>query len=197
MTTQPPRLSVIILAAGDSQRLGQPKQLVQYQGQSLVLRSIGTAEMLSPHETLVITGANTQAIQAQVVNTSARCVYNPDWGDGMGASIATGARSVDEASEGLLILLCDQWRILPEDLQMLAKKWHNNPGRIICSAHGDTYGPPVIFPAGYRKELSLLSGNHGARGVLETHQDSVSRITIKNAAFDLDTPAQLQQLNET
>ena len=191
-----PRLSVVILAAGASQRLGQPKQLVQYRGKSLIQRAIQSAESLSPHEILVITGADSQAVQAEVEHTNAGCVYNPDWSNGMGTSIAKGAQSVDDKSQGVMVLLCDQWRILPEDLQLLVEKWCSAPGQIICSATKDRCGPPVIFPASCLTELSALTGSHGAHSIIDRHRDLVSRVTIKNAAFDLDTPLQLKALSE-
>lgn len=191
-----PRLSVIILAAGASRRLGQPKQLVQYKGESLIRRAIQSAESLSPHEILVITGAETEAVQVEVKKTTAQSVHNPDWNNGMGTSIAKGAQSIDNKSQGLMIILCDQWRILPEDLQLLVKTWHNDPSQIICSATEDRCGPPVIFPANCVKELSVLTGNHGAHSVLDIHQDLVSRVTLQNAAFDLDTPSQLPELSK-
>jgi len=189
-------LSIIIPAAGASRRLGQPKQLVQYKGQSLVYRAIQSAESLSPGEILVITGAGAEAVQAEVQKTAARCVHNPDWSSGMGTSIAKGAQSVDGKSHGLMVLLCDQWRIRPEDLQLLVKKWRDDPSRIICSATEDRCGPPVIFPAGCLQELGVLTGDHGARAVIDRNRDLVSRVVLENAASDLDTPSQLQQLGE-
>ena len=194
--TPHPRLSVIILAAGASQRLGQPKQLVQYKGQSLIARAIQSAESLSPHEILVITGADVKAVQAEVEHTNARCVYNPGWSNGMGTSIATGAQSIDDKSQGLMVLLCDQWRILPEDLKLLVEEWCSVPNRIICSATENRCGPPVIFPASCLAELGVLTGDHGAHSIIDRHRDSVSRVSMKNAAFDLDTPSQLKGLSE-
>ncbi len=190
-------LSIIIPAAGASKRLGQPKQLVQYQGQSLIRRAIQSAESLSPHEILVITGADAEAVRVEIQKTSARCVNNTDWEKGMGTSIAKGAQSVSGKPQGLMILLCDQWRILPEDLQLLVKTWQIDPEQIICSATEDRCGPPVIFPFHYLNELSSLTGNHGANSILDNHQHLVSRVALQNAAFDLDTPAQLQQLRKT
>ena len=191
-----PRLSVIIPAAGASRRLGQPKQLVQIEGKTLIRRAIQNAESLFPHEVIVVTGASSEAVQAEVKKTSAQCVDNPDWRKGMGSSIAMGARSMDRKSQGLMILLCDQWRLGPEDLQQLVKTWHNDPGHIVCSGTGDRCGPPVIFPDNYVDELCGLSGNLGAHSVLDRHPASVLRVSLQNAAFDLDTPAQLKELDK-
>lgn len=190
-------VSIVIPAAGASERLGQPKQLVQYQGQSLICRAIRNAGSLSPHEILVITGASHEAVQAEVQKTNARCVFNPEWNQGMGTSIATGAQAVDSQSQGLMILLCDQWRILPEDLQQLIETWYDDPGRIICSATRNRCGPPVIFPATCLQDLSVLTGDRGAHTVMNKHRNLVLQVALENAASDLDTPAQLQQLHQS
>ena len=113
----------------------------------------------------------------------------------MGTSIACGARAVDDASDGLMILLCDQWRILPEDLHLLFETWLCNTQRIVCAATGSRCGPPVIFPASCLAGLSVLTGDHGAHSIIDRHRDLVSRVTLENAAFDLDTPLQLKGLS--
>ena len=120
----------------------------------------------------------------------------PASSSGMGTSIAKGAQSVDKKSNGIMILLCDQWRIQPQDLKLLVENWHDDPSRITCSATEDRCGPPVIFPACCLQELRVLTGDHGARTVIERHRDLVSQVMLKNAASDLDTPLQLQQLTE-
>lgn len=195
MSPKAPRLSIIILAAGASQRLGQPKQLVQYKGRSLVQRAIQNAESVSPHEILVITGADAEAVQAEVQSTSAQCVQHTDWYNGMATSIGKGAQSVDEGSEGLMILLCDQWRIQPEDLQLLVQTWHNDPTQIVCAVSEDRRSPPVIFPSAFLPELRVMTGDHGAYKIIQMHPDSVSQVKLENAAFDLDTSSQLDELN--
>lgn len=196
MNKQPPRLSIIIPAAGASQRLGQAKQLVKYKNRTLIQRAVKNAEALQPHEIIVVTGADAEAVQAAVQGTSARCVHNPEWSNGMGGSIATGAQAVDGEPEGLMILLCDQWRIQANDLRLLLKSWQADTGRIICAQTEGRCGPPVIFPSSCRSELGHLKGDHGAHSVLKAHPQMLSPVRLENAASDLDTPAQLKQLNE-
>ena len=196
MNTVHPQLSIIIPAAGASERLGQPKQLVQYKGKSLIRKAIENAESLAPDEIIVVTGADADAVQAEVKKTTAKGVYNPNWRDGMGTSIAFGAKAVDDRSDGILILLCDQWQIQAEDLQLLLKAWQTDPGYIVCAVTRDRHGPPVIFPVSCLQELRGLSGDHGARSILDSAPDKIKPVTIKHAAFDLDTPFQLEELNQ-
>jgi len=195
MNMQPARLSIIIPAAGASERLGQAKQLVHHKGKSLIRRAIENAESLTPHEILVVTGANAEAVQLAVQMTSAQCVYNADWKGGLGTSIAKGAQAVEGDSIGVMVLLCDQWRISPEDLHQLLSAWQIDTNRVICSETENRCGPPVIFPSSCLQDLRELKGDHGAHSIIEAHPDLVKPMVIQNASYDLDTPSQLDELN--
>jgi len=194
-------LSILIPAAGASQRLGQPKQTVLYKGEPLIQRAIETAESLTPREIIVVTGANADSVKKVVQKTSAHCVHNPDWAGGMGGSIAVGASTVDKHSNGLMILLCDQWGIQPQDLQQLARTWISDTDRIVCAETAGRpgpprLGPPVIFPLSCFAALCGLQGDQGARSILAAYPRLLSAVPIKNAASDLNTPAQLNALNQ-
>jgi len=188
-------LSILIPAAGASRRLGQPKQLVLYQGKSLILRAIENAQSLSPGEIIVVTGANANAVKKVVQKTSAVCVHNPDWAGGMGASIAVGAATADKDAAGLMILLCDQWRLKREDLQSLAEIWQADTSRIVCAETEGWCGPPVIFPSPCFAALRNLQGDGGAHSILAANSRLLTPVPMNNAASDLDTPAQLNALN--
>ena len=189
-------LSILIPAAGASQRLGRPKQLVMYQGKSLIQRAIENAESLTPREIIVVTGAGADEVKKAVQKTSAHCVHNPAWAGGMGGSIAAGASTIDKDANGLMILLCDQWSIRAQDLQLLAQVWLADTGRIVCAEAEGRFGPPVIFPASCFAALCGLQGDQGARSILDAHPGLLNSVPMKNAASDLDTPAQLAALNQ-
>lgn len=193
---QSPRLSIIILAAGASERLGRPKQLVLYNGKSLLRRTIDNAESLAPREILVVTGANAEAVRNEAQKTTAKCIHNPAWKNGMGTSIASGALAIEGTADGMMILLCDQWRIVAEDLQQLISAWHADPTLIICSRTNNRCGPPVIFPSSCFQDLHRLGGDSGAHSIIEAHGDLVKPVVLQNAASDLDTPIQLDELHK-
>ena len=193
-SVKPGLFSVVIPAAGASQRLGQPKQLVQYKGKTLIQRAVETAASLAPVEVIVVTGANAEAVKDAVGKTYAQCVHNSNWGDGMGGSIAVGTQAVHASSEGLMILLCDQWRIEPEDLQLLVSMWQADPTRITCAETSGRYSPPVIFPQVCFQELGALNGDQGAHSILKTHGGLLNGVNIRHADVDLDTPSQLDEM---
>jgi molybdenum cofactor cytidylyltransferase len=189
-----PELSILIPAAGASERLGQAKQLVKHKGMALIQNAVNTAFSLDPREIIVVTGANAEAVKNAVLQPPVNWIHNPNWSNGMGGSIALGATAISPESTGLMILLCDQWKIRVSDLQLLAETWQSDPERIVCASAEGINMPPVIFPASYFNQLTKLEGSQGARSLLVNHPESLTAVPIKNAAIDLDTQSQLDKL---
>lgn len=191
-----PLLSILIPAAGSSERLGQLKQLVEYQSETLIQNAVSAAQSVNPGEIIIVTGAHAKTVKAAVRQAGVSWINNPHWSKGMGGSIAKGAASINTNSTGLMILLCDQWRIQAQDLQALAETWQSSPDRIVVAESGGVYMPPVIFPASCFELLRKLKGHHGARDLFKPQADLLMPIPLKNAAFDLDTQTHLDQLKK-
>jgi len=191
-----PELSILIPAAGASERLGQAKQLVKHKGISLLQNAVNTSFSLDPREIIVVTGANAEAVKNAVPHPPVSWIHNPNWANGMGGSIAMGATAISPESTGLMILLCDQWKIQISDLQLLAETWQSDPERIVCASAESINMPPVIFPASYFNQLTELKGSQGARSLLVKHPESLAAVPIKNAAIDLDTQSHLDELKK-
>jgi molybdenum cofactor cytidylyltransferase len=190
-----PKLSILIPAAGASVRLGEPKQLVQYRGVPLLQRAVDAVKPLSPEQLIVVTGAFDKALRIAVTDTAIDWVHNAGWRDGMGSSIAAGAAAAEPGTDGLLILLCDQWQVQTGDLQALLECWHSDPSRIVTATAGGRTMPPVIFPAKLFARLRNLTGDQGARHVLRDHAELIRTVAIENAIHDLDTAVDLDMLN--
>jgi molybdenum cofactor cytidylyltransferase len=189
-----PQLSILIPAAGVSRRLGQPKQLLRYKKKTLIQNAVETALSITPREIIVVTGANAEAVKDSIQTVPVCWIHNPNWSAGMGGSIAAGAAGINPESRGVMILLCDQWRLQTSDLQDLAEKWQSDPKRIVCAEAEGQLMPPVIFPASCFGNLQALHGNSGARNILKNHPELLTAVPSKNAAYDMDTPNQLKQL---
>jgi len=189
-----PELSVLIPAAGSSRRLGQAKQLVKLKGKSLIQNAVDTVDSLTPHEIIVVTGDNSDAVRNAVQHPAVRCLHNQNWCSGMGGSIALGASSIDPQSTGVLIMLCDQWRLQGADLEMLAETWQADTRHIVCANSEGINMPPVIFPASCFDQLRKLEKDQGARSLLKARSELVKTVAIKNAVFDLNTQGQLEEL---
>lgn len=193
-----PDLAAVLLAGGPSTRLGRPKQLVQVGGESLVRRTARLLLGLEPASVTVVTGCEAARVTSELEGLAVRVVYNRDWAQGMGASINAGARSLREGADGVLVTVCDQWRVEQDDLNRLAACWSSDISRI-CVANwkeGDAFvsGPPVIFPRKLIPELKSMQPERGARQLVDRYMDLVEYVEIQNAAFDLDRPEDLAKL---
>jgi len=191
-------LAVVLLAAGPSSRLGQSKQLVRRDEESLVRRSARLLLTLAPANLTVVTGCGAEAVAAELEGLPVGVVFNHDWEQGMGASINRGVRSLPQGLDGVLVAVCDQWRLEPEDLGGLRDHWHNDISRICVAAwkEGEAFvsGPPVIFPRKLIPELKSMQSNRGARQLIDRYMDIVEFVEMDNAAFDLDRPEDLKRM---
>jgi molybdenum cofactor cytidylyltransferase len=193
-----PDLGVVLLAAGPSTRLGQPKQLVQVGDSCLVNRSARLALSLNPASVTVVTGFEAERVQAELEGLPVHVVLNRNWAKGMGSSINCGVRSMPGGAEGVMVMVCDQWRLEERDLERLYEAWQSDISRICvaCWKEGTAYvsGPPVIFPRRLIPELKSMQENRGARQLIDRYMDLVEFVDMENAAYDLDRPEDLEEL---
>jgi len=190
----PASLGVVILAAGASSRLGQPKQLVEIDGQPLVRRQVEIALTIQPARVVVVTGGQASDVEQAIAGMGVDCCFNQHWEKGMGNSLAAGIRAMPERVRGAMLLLVDQWRIQPGDLDDLVTTWAKDPLAAVTACWGDTSGPPVIFPRSLFAPLSRLTGDRGARHLLKKFSGGLVKVQMDHAQFDLDSPQQLDAL---
>jgi len=189
-----PTLACLLLAAGGSHRLGVAKQLLCLNGESLVHRS---ARLLLAQSSIVVvvTGARPSEVAQEIQDLPARIEHNSNWLAGMGGSIATGMRLMAEEIDGVLLMLCDQWRIDQADLQTLFHAWLEAPSRVTSSRWMENFGSPAIFPRHMFSDLSQLHARQGAKELIR-NQTRVHMVDLPNAQFDLDTSADLQAMRD-
>jgi len=195
---EPGKFAAILLAAGPSSRLGQAKQLVRLDGESLVRRTARLLLSVDPVSLTVVTGFADDAVEQELSDLPVRIAQNDDWEQGMGGSIACGVQNISEEVDGVLITLCDQWRIEGSDLFSLISMWLSDISRITTASWFDdkanVYGVPVLFPRYYIRELASLTGSMGAKAVISQNLANVQFVKMENAAYDLDRPEDLEQL---
>jgi molybdenum cofactor cytidylyltransferase len=184
------RAAIVLLAAGTSSRFGSLKQLVSWEGRSLVRRAADTA-LATGLPVWVVTGAGSERVQAELAGLRLTCVHNAGWARGMGGSLALGVRAVGSA-DALLVMLADQPLVTVEDLRALQVAHAAHPESIVAAEYGDgVLGPPCLFPSSDFPALMALDGDRGARALLRQNPDRVRRVAMPNAAFDVDTPEDL------
>ena len=168
-------MHVIVLAAGFSRRLGHPKQLVVYEGETLTARAARIAGEVG--EVLVVT--TPQFAEIEFASAGPTVVINETPEEGMASSIRSGVAACDD---DVMIMLCDQPRVTADHLRALIAA--NAP--IAATAYSGTLGVPAYFAREFREELLALRGDHGAKRIIEAHHDVVVAIPFADAALDVD-----------
>ncbi|WP_286266171.1 nucleotidyltransferase family protein [Thalassotalea atypica] len=192
------KIAIIVLAAGSSSRLGQPKQLVEIEHQSLIYRQCQLASTLTPHVYCVI-GCQALQMRSALSELEVNVVENIAWSDGMGSSISAAISQLPVHIEAAMIVLVDQWKLTQADLNLLVKQHINSPQMIIQSRQVNRQekkanGPPVIFPKRFFTNLIGLKGEQGAKPIVEKFKSSTLMVDIPNAFEDIDTPEQLAKV---
>jgi len=187
-------LAGLVLAAGPSARLGRPKQLVSYRELTLVAHVVNQALDYCGAGLVVVTGAHHEQVIAALNGLSIEEVYNPDWREGMGSSVRTGATQIAPDCQAIMLMLCDQPAISRADFSSLVNAWTSRPERIAAAEYAGTCGVPAIFPMSFREDLMSLKGDQGAKRIINRAQ-RVSTVKMPSAEFDVDTPDDLSALN--
>lgn len=185
-------IGIIILAAGASRRMREPKQLLEIDGKTLLRRATETALESSCDRTIVVLGANFEKTSAEIEDLPVEIVHNENWENGLSSSIKAGIERLNEILPfaGALLMLADQPFITAEHLNLLAEKYRDlhSTNQIIAAAYDQTIGVPALFSAAFFDDLVTLSGDEGAKAVIKKHRALVSILNLPEAAFDIDTP---------
>ena len=185
------KIGIVVLAAGSSARLGEPKQLLSYQHKSLLDTTTDAAKKVAFGRVVVILGGNYEKIERHINHTGVKVVYNPDWEQGMSTSIRTGLQHVMQENKELdavILTVCDQPLITGEVFAALVERAQSTGKGIIASAYSGTLGVPVLFSKYHFADLALLNGEQGAKKLLERYKDELASVPFEDGAVDIDTP---------
>lgn len=189
--------SVIILAAGRSSRLGQAKQLLAYKGKTLLQHAIDSARQIHPDCITVVLGANKELILDQIKLDDVSVVENPNWESGIASSIKAGLNALARshpASDGLLIMVCDQPFADSSVLQKLIDAQKETGKAIIGCSYDGTHGTPAFFHSSLFPDLLELTGDSGAKKLFEKYQNQSSFVSFDKGSIDIDTSEDYQNL---
>lgn len=189
------KLSILILAAGNSSRLGSPKQLIEFEGQTLIERITETALSIS-EDVLIVLGGNSELILPKLVRfeDTISIVFNPDWVEGMGTSIRIGVEKLAENSDLIIILLSDQPFISKVLLQNMLQTYAKTQNPIVSCTYSNTLGVPILFDKSVFSELLKLNGDKGAKSFLHLYKNRISIIDFTEGIVDIDTLEDVEDL---
>ncbi|MEN3370400.1 MAG: molybdenum cofactor cytidylyltransferase [Verrucomicrobiota bacterium] len=189
-------VGAIVLAAGGSGRFGQPKQLLAFQGESLVRRAV-RAVSAQCSCVVVVVGDLGAEIENDLSESSATIVLNADWRCGLGTSIRCGLRDLLASLadlDAVVIVACDQPFVESSTIAALIAERERSGKPIVASSYANTLGIPALFDRSCFEELLALPDQSGAKAIIESRRDDVASIEFEKGAIDIDTPADFERL---
>lgn len=184
----------IILAAGSSSRMGNPKQLLEWHNRPLLSHAITNTREIFHDRVIVVLGAHAELIQTSIDLGDVTSIVNSQWQEGMASSIRVGIKALPASATAALIMLCDQPLINAEHIQNLLSGWQQAPTYIVVSEYHQSVGVPVVFPAEFFTDLLALKGDRGAKPLLLNFKDRLLKISLPEAAVDIDKPEDFELL---
>ncbi|WP_031525438.1 nucleotidyltransferase family protein [Dyadobacter crusticola] len=188
--------AVVILAAGNSSRLGEPKQLLTFQNKTLIRHVAEVAMEVAGGQVIVVTGSSAALIENQLAGLSCQVVFNPHWSEGMASSIVKGITLAKEKLPdiaGCILAVSDQPFVTAGILQSLIDKAEAG-ATIVAASYEDTIGTPVLFTTKYFDQLLQLKGSEGAKKLLLAHRSEVHPLSFPLGKVDIDTQEDYQKL---
>ncbi len=194
LPTDLPLVPAILLAAGASTRLGQPKQLLQlpaFGGETLLAHTVGLVHAAGAVPLFVVLGAHAEEIQRQSQLPHCTVLRNDAWAEGMASSIRIGIAAVIEQvpnASGVTLLVCDQPALSVEHLRHLLACHRKDPDTIVASHYAGRLGVPAVFPRAFFPALLQLKGDRGARVLLQQSGWTIQQVKFPQGELDIDSP---------
>lgn len=192
-------VAAVILAAGGSERMGQPKQLLPVGGQPLVRRVAASVCAAGLEQVVVVVGAHAEAVKRALSGLDVDIVANLAWMEGLSSSLRAGLGAVRPGVQAAIVILADQPALTPGLLEVLVARYRATQALIVAPFYRGQRGNPVLFDRALFPELLALEGDRGGRELLTRHSERLERVLTEDPAviLDVDTPEDYESLQET
>lgn len=191
-------VDAVLLAAGESRRMGEPKQMLEVDGKPLLIRTIRVLQEAGTiRKIIVVLGANADRHLEMLSQEEVQIVVNQDWPKGMGSSIRTGLERLDPDNlpDGILITVCDQPLLSADIIRKLTAALKTN--KIATAEYSSgVYGTPALFSASFLNELKSIPAEGGARQMFHRFRSVVTPVPFPEGSIDLDTPEDYRRFRE-
>ena len=191
---------IVILAAGASTRLGKPKQLLQYRGKTLLAHAINEAVNSNADAIVVILGKDADLFKKEIDDGKVRVAINSSWEEGMASSLRLGLDTLLNDKpyiDAVIFMVCDQPYVLSSILNELITTQQKTTKQIVTCNYGDSIGPPALFHKKYFKDLMKLSGDTGARKIVQENMNDMTTILFPEGEIDIDTEEDYEKLKNS
>jgi len=178
--------------------MGTAKQLLSYQGKTLLDRTIDTAkEVFDQDQIILVLGADHNEIASKIENKNIQISVNNDWQSGMASSIKAGLEALLKQfpdMEHCFISVCDQPYLTSDIFSQMLQLKENLQKEIVVAKYADTMGVPALFSKKYFTTLMALEGEQGAKKIIQQNKDDVETFEFEKGAIDIDTKVDYENL---
>ena len=189
--------AIIILAAGESSRLGNIKQLLPFKGKTLLQHVIDEAAKAGAEPIVVITGANATKVSASIDDSRVNVLINENWQVGMASGIVAGVNKVVSLNDGIkkiIVAVCDQPFVTSALFERLDQMQNESGKSIVASTYADTIGTPALFATKYFDQLLSLKGDEGAKKILKNNSRDIATVNFPKGEIDIDSQKDYENL---
>ena len=184
-----PKIAAVVLAAGGSTRMGEPKQLLMVRGRPMLRRVSEAVCAIGLEQVVIVVGAHSDAVMKALDGLSVTVIVNEDWFCGLSSSLRAGIGALRPGIEAALVVLADQPALTPELLSTLVDRYRATGAPIVAPVHKGQRGNPVLFDRALFPELMAVEGDRGGRQLLKRHEREVDQVETMDPAvlMDIDT----------
>ena len=189
-------LSAILLAAGESKRMGEPKQLMPLGSSTVVEQAIDNLLNSAVNEVIVVLGYRAEEITETIAAKPVKIIVNPNYRQGMSTSIIAGLNLVYHQAQAVMLTLGDQPLVDSQTINRLIEEFYNHNKGIALPTYQGRRGHPIIFAIKYKPELLKLEGDIGGREIIKHHPDDILEVAVDSESVitDIDTRADYRSL---
>jgi molybdenum cofactor cytidylyltransferase len=187
-------VGAIVLAAGAATRMGQQKLLLPFAGKTVIEHVVSELRRAEIAQIIVVTGSDSERVEAALANSGATCAHNPDYTRGMLSSVRMGISAAPDSWRAAIVALGDQPLITADIVQRVRDAQTDSPDNIIVPIFEGRRGHPMGLPRTFWEESRTRYDTVGLRGVLRANANKVLEIAAHSGDVltDIDTPQDYQ-----
>lgn len=191
-------ISAILLAAGESRRMGRLKQLLPFGPKTVIETCLDALLASRVSEIIVVLGHRHQEIQSHIEHLPVKVVINEHYAQGMSSSVICGVRAISSSARAALIAVVDQPLVTPDIINRLIEAYRNSEKKIVIPAYRGRGGHPIIIDIAFRQNILAIDPERGLRQIVYSHPQDVLRVDVETDAViqNMNTWADYQRLLE-
>ncbi len=188
----------LLLAAGESKRMGRSKQLLPYGDKTILETVIDHITHSSVDETLIVLGANREKIERIIKDLPVKSVYNPRYKEGMLSSVQKGFVSLPKETEAVLVFLGDQPMVPSSAITQIVHAYRSTEKGIVLPVFDKRRGHPILIDNKYSQKVAALDPEIGLRALIHNHPEDILEVELDTPAIikDIDTPEDYKELKD-